>query len=94
MEMQINKQSKHQSKLTKAQFEILKNYEKQMDMSKGDYVKEIYTKDIKILKPIYESLGFKLDSITCGGCILHMLRVLNSEYVLYRTTNKSKNKQQ
>lgn len=82
--------------ITNAQFEILKNYEKQMDMSKGDYVKEIYTKDIKILKPIYESLGYRLDSITCGGCILHMLRVLNSEYVLHKSnrTKQTKNKKQ
>lgn len=75
--------------LTKEQYLILKNYTKQLDMSKNNYVKELYTKDIQILKPIYESFGYILTSSTCPGCVLHMLKVLNNKYIEYTNGNKS-----
>lgn len=78
--------------LTKEQFNILKNYTKQFDMSKHDYVRNLYTRDIQILKPIYESFGYHLSSTTCPGCVLHMLRVLNNKYNEYLNANRKQSK--
>ena len=70
-------------KLTKEQYKILKNYEVQLEQATHNYTSHIAKKDIEILKPIYESFGYKLVAAACGSCILSMLKKLNQYYIEY-----------
>jgi len=70
--------------LTKEQFAILKPYESHFETSKCDYVRGLYHKDVVVLEPVYNALGYRLESASCPTCVLGMVKVLAQHYYLYK----------
>ena len=69
------------------EFTILSQYEKNFNQARSDYLRGIYSRDIEIVKPIYERIGYKLTNPNCGGCVLNMFKQLSKEYEIYKEVN-------
>ena len=70
--------------LTKEQFAILKPYEPHFETAKCDYVRGLYNRDVMVLQPIYNQLGFHLESPSCPACVLSMMKVLSQYFYSYK----------
>lgn len=67
-------------KLSKSEFNTLKEYEIHLKRAKDGYVRGIYTTDLNRLEPIYNKLGQQLENRNCSTCVLGMLTYLAEIY--------------
>lgn len=70
-------------KLTKKQFERIKQFSNHFETIRGDYVRGLYDRDVEIMKGVYSELGYRLESSTCSACVMAMVRLLAEQYYLY-----------
>lgn len=81
--------------LTKQQFEILRNYEK--DLSSAYYSHTVIgmnSKDLNILLDIYVALGYTKQNINCGVCVISFLSTLARFYYDMKEKIEAKTKEQ
>ena len=69
--------------INKEQHKILSQFEPHFKSAKLGYVRGVYSSDITVLAPIYNSLGYKLSNPNCSGCVLTMFKTLGEEYEKY-----------
>lgn len=63
-------------KLTKAQYTALEPFQNHFATAKGNYLRGLYSRDVIVLKGIYEALGYRLENESCGSCVLTMVKIL------------------
>lgn len=75
---------------------VLEPYKKHFNTAHSGYIRGLYSKDINIIKSVYELYGNKLTNSRCSTCILNMCKWCYNEINKYneRYGRKPNNGQQ